>query len=104
MLSIVPDKIPITAEARLPTSFLHFLAETLSDGSIKDRSVAFKVRTQWKAEQYKKTIESLGIHPKVIFRNRDIEIYAHSAELVQKLVTLGAKANGKKSIPSIIFS
>lgn len=104
MLSVVPDKLPITAGGKLPTAFMYFLAETLSDGSIRDRSVAFKVRTEWKAEQYQATISALGISPKVIRRGKDIEIYAHSAELVQKLIALGAKRNGKKSIPGIIFS
>ncbi len=104
MLSIVPDKLPITAGGKLPAAFVHFLAETLSDGSIRERSVAFKVRTEWKAEQYQETIRAVGVSPKVIRRGKDIEIYAHSAELVQKLIALGAKKNGKKSIPSIIFS
>ncbi len=103
MLSVVPDKLPITAEGKLPAAFVHFLAETLSDGSIRERSVVFKVRTQWKAEQYQATIRAVGVSPKVIHRGKDIEIYAHSAELVQKLVALGAKKNGQKSIPSIIF-
>ncbi len=52
MLSIVPDRLPINSEGRLPLSFLHFIAEVLADGNIRDRSVAFKVRTGWKAKQY----------------------------------------------------
>ncbi len=104
MQSIVPERLPITAEGKVSPSLLQFIAETLADGCILERSVAFKVRTEWKAEQYQKTIKALGIVPKVIRRGRDIEIYAHSAEILQKLALLGIKKNRKKSIPPFIFS
>lgn len=104
MMSIVPDKLPITAEGKLPHAFLHFIAEALSDGSIRDRSIVFKVRTPWKSEQYQKTIRAIGINPKVIYRGKDIEIYVNSSEMVQRLIALGVKKDGKKHVPSIIFS
>lgn len=104
MLSVVPERLPVTAEGTIKTAFLHFLAETLSDGTIRERSIAFKVRTPWKAEQFQKTILANKLTPKVMKRNNDIEVYAHSAELVQKLTALGIKKNGRKNIPSILFS
>ncbi len=104
MKSIVPNRLPISASEKLTVPFIHFLAETLSDGSIRDRSVAFKVRTKWKAEQYVVTINEIGIMPRVIQRGKDIEIYAHSAELIRKLVKLEAKKEGRKRIPAILFS
>ncbi|MBI4439142.1 ATP-dependent protease LonB [Candidatus Woesearchaeota archaeon] len=104
MMSIVPDRLPITAGKRMPLSMLHFLAEALSDASIRQRSVAFKVRTEWKASQYVSTISKIGIAPRVLRRGKDIEVYAHSAALVRNLVDMGIKKNGRKSIPEAVFA
>lgn len=103
MRCVVPNRIPITASERLSPSFINFLAETLSDGCIRERSVAFKVRTKWKAEAYKATIKAIGHVPRIINRGGDIEIYLNSAELVRTLLKMGVKKNGKKELPEVLF-
>ncbi|MEK6874153.1 MAG: ATP-dependent protease LonB [Nanoarchaeota archaeon] len=104
MISIVPNKLPITVQGRLSSSFIKFLAEVLSDGSIRDKSITFKVRTPWKAALFESSIRSQGIKPKTIRRGKDIEIYAHSAKLVHELRALGIVQHKRKSVPSILFS
>ena len=103
MFSVVPYKLPGLVTEKINNSLLLFLADSLADGYFAERSVAFRLNTPFKRENFEKDIERLGFEAHTIQRGGFIDIHLHSAKFLRELRKLGIQKNGKKQIPQLLF-
>lgn len=101
--AIVPEKLPVDVGEPLSCNFTTLLAYILADGCISNRFVSFKLRRKFKINEIIRVIEKNGLTPKTREYLGNTIININSAEFVRKLLSLGIKEDGRKTIPSIIY-
>jgi len=100
---IVPEKLPINATEALDNNFIELLAYILADGCISDRFVSFKLRRKFKIDEIAKCIKKNGLKARINEYKGSTLININSIDFVRKLLGIGAKENGQKRIPSLIY-
>lgn len=100
---VLPYRLPIYKTANIDSDFLTFLAYFLADGYMSARTIGFKVKRQFKIEEIERCLKANNFdYKKRVYRGATI-FNVNSAALVRKLIQMGVKKDGKKSIPSIIY-
>ncbi|MBI2598168.1 MAG: ATP-dependent protease LonB, partial [Candidatus Diapherotrites archaeon] len=102
-ISIIPEKLPIHVKEQVSKEKIVVLADLLADGHIAQRNVQFKLRRQFKIQKIQRDSSNAGLNFTKRADGLNTRIDLNSAEFVRWLCKIGAVADGKKSIPPIVF-